>query len=807
MATMEFLSEIPMNKRSMLDQSLGRFQSVRFGLPELVKNSKDHYSRLGILDPTERVIVVLASSDERRLGVLDFGGANSEDFKAWQTWADPDANRGGSAHDIEGGHGNGGKGFMVRGATEDSSFESCRDGLRTKMGFSNVSERQYFPGYFTENGAPVDNKKVKNVQVLLEHALEQFGAKLDSLPELARAAFGKRKAFSLIQLNSVKDWAGRRSVVRHQIANVPSELLAHPQAALTIETCSVFFIIDGKLHSKTPLVRTELAPLPGFEDLPPIPIPSQLPDPHTGVMVSTGAPSALAENAAVNERRLAGLEHGLQSLKHQLHLKTSAKLLRGPGGKQLNVVRVRNAKNVVGNWSIADLQPQPSSGYIYGTLAALNLGPEHQVGADRVDLADVPLVRALEVWTAAQIGELASKIQKALAKEQKPEEVEKANDGLRQMREAMRQFLADLTKGRGGRGTEDGDVGPPAPPTRGTVVRQLVLEGGAQSIALAKGTTVPLLVKGYDVSESGQKLLVPNPNLELHSDPPNLVALDGKRVLRAENAGRTTIWFRDASSGTESNHVEVEVITATGAEIREIPSRLLLQGETVPLRVSFHTARGTRKDLLVDARADLLVDAEVDEPLMGRVDRYGAFTAGAHEGSATVRVRYGAAANETVVAVLHVGPDKIPPKPRTGADRGPDVPVILLCGQEAPNMEQFPMDQRTFPPSEQAPTIIDYEPTFAPATIFINHQSRESLQVQRGQGGRRAAAPIGSEVFLQFLAMKCFEILKRLYVQQTVSDSKITELEFRSRLGEAEIECAPFIDQAFEIAATLKDNE
>src|SRR5262249_34874501 len=160
---------IPINKSFALEQLLGRFQSVRDGLPELVKNSKDQYARLQITERADRVIVVIADSKACRLGVLDFGGATHEDFEHWKTWADPYANRGVGMQDVEGGHGNGGKGFMVRGSTNQSFFESCRDGLRTKMGYSNAEEgRQYFPAFFIEGGKRVENTNVKNLQKQLE---------------------------------------------------------------------------------------------------------------------------------------------------------------------------------------------------------------------------------------------------------------------------------------------------------------------------------------------------------------------------------------------------------------------------------------------------------------------------------------------------------------------------------------------------------------------------------------------------------------------------------------------------------------
>src|SRR6266496_2753830 len=136
MMEMEFLDEIPINITHTLQQLLGRYQSVHDGLPELIKNAKDQYSRLGIFDIDRRCVIAILNSETRRLGVLDFGGATKDDFIGWREWANPYANRSNLASDIEGGFGTGGKGFMVRGATEDSFFESCRAGVRTKMGYS-----------------------------------------------------------------------------------------------------------------------------------------------------------------------------------------------------------------------------------------------------------------------------------------------------------------------------------------------------------------------------------------------------------------------------------------------------------------------------------------------------------------------------------------------------------------------------------------------------------------------------------------------------------------------------------------------
>jgi len=121
-------------------------------------------------------------------------------------------------------------------------------------------------------------------------------------------------------------------------------------------------------------------------------------------------------------------------------------------------------------------------------------------------------------------------------------------------------------------------------------------------------------------------------------------------------------------------------------------------------------------------------------------------------------------------------------------------------------MEQYPPAQRTVPASEHVPTIIDYEPQFE-HVIFINPDSKEAVQVRRGKGGRKGTASIGTETFLQFLALKCFEILKRLHVKQSVKDGVMTEQQFREYFAHAEMECATFVERAYAMARDLATAE
>src|SRR5687767_13696547 len=119
MAKYQFRELIPIDVPHTLMQLLSRFQSVKEGLPELIKNSKDQYSRLGIIDKASRVIIVAINTERKSIGVIDFAGATADQFKRWETWSDSTANERDKASDIEGGNGLCGKAFMVLGSTTD----------------------------------------------------------------------------------------------------------------------------------------------------------------------------------------------------------------------------------------------------------------------------------------------------------------------------------------------------------------------------------------------------------------------------------------------------------------------------------------------------------------------------------------------------------------------------------------------------------------------------------------------------------------------------------------------------------------
>jgi len=784
MAKFQFRDHIPIDVPHTLQQLLSRFRTVRDGLPELIKNSKDQYSRLGVIDPSLRTIVVAMNTSGKTIAVIDFAGAKSEQFKKWEKWSDPTANAREKASDIEGGHGNGGKAFMVLGSTTDSSFESCFEGKLTRMGYDNSDERARFkPGIAIQSGKALEDQSTGSPMSAFELALAEIGINYADLPPQARATFEARQSYTIAHVRGITDWVrSREETVRRAAAEVPRGVETHPQAALSLESCAIWFMIDGRVVGTEPAKIQYPEPFPGFQEPIVIDVPESLIDPQSGEAVST------IEDPATPRC---------------LTLRTSRPSLRTEDMRPLHVIRVRNARNVAGIWSVADLSPGASSGYIFGELRVPSIKGEHMTGADRQSLNDTPLVRALKAWTAEQVRDLADRIQQATAKEHRSEDRDKVNQSLKRLRDLMRNFLQDRDRGEqgsgkgqaglGGTGT-DPDRATPGP--KGDTVNVIEIEGKVASIAIAVGATVPLRIKAFEQTATGELRPVATKSLVARCNRADLLQIDADFQAIANAPGSTDVWFETTDGSVKSNVVRVDTVSCTGASISGVPDRLLLQGEQFSVKVTYETENG--------ARDDLLHDASIDEIGMGRVSRSGLFIAGSKEGTATIRVRWGARPTDTASAATQIGPERVQPRRGTGGDAGGEVPLILLCGTPVPGMDHYPLEQRTVMPSEHLPTIIDFDPAFE-NVIFINPDSKESIQTRKGRGGRKGMAGIATETYYQFVALKCFEILKRLWVFEQAREAPLTEVQFRERFSTAELECAPFIEDAYKIAEAIAE--
>jgi hypothetical protein len=114
-------------------------QSHENGLPEWPKNSSDAYIREDA-EPERRVIVIIfdtrAPNGPASIACLDFVGMSSRHIEQYfRVWADPNAARADVRdRDVQGGHGNGGKAYMVQMFEDYSVLHTARGNRRCVYG-------------------------------------------------------------------------------------------------------------------------------------------------------------------------------------------------------------------------------------------------------------------------------------------------------------------------------------------------------------------------------------------------------------------------------------------------------------------------------------------------------------------------------------------------------------------------------------------------------------------------------------------------------------------------------------------------
>ncbi|MBM3473902.1 MAG: hypothetical protein FJX75_11585 [Armatimonadetes bacterium] len=717
--------------------------------------------------------MIVFSENRRHLGVLDFAGAGREDFDAWVEWSSRWGGRQQRAHDIEAGHGNGGKAFMVRGCRTSAFVCGHRDGRRTQMGFTNDDpELRYVAGFFEdEAGQAIDGLSDPMPEEALNALLRPLGSGVGALPAPAREVLRQRRAYTLVVLRDVNDLmpAGTRA---EAMRSAVDDLRGHAQAALTLESSTVW-VLRGKDVVGGPLTIEPLPPKTGFGTPWRFEVPESLADPSSGRMVAIPSHPE-------------GRGHLEISFTEQ-HLRMSDRR------KALNVVRVRNRRNIIANWSVADLAPVGSSAFLYGTLMCPVLGPEHLVGADRQSLAPVPMVLALQHWTAEHLQKAAEAVQKAEQESESKTDREKASSALRKLRELMREFLRQETAGAGTGGTKGGGTGERVREF-GDRVDEIALEDGSSAISVPVGARVPLRWTCWQLDNERKRLPVRSPAVALGCDPPGAVQWDPSGVICALKPGTATIWLTTRPDALESNKVRLHGWHVTSVELRP-PRDGLRQGERVQVRIVGRTGQGA-------AISDALYETSIDEAGMGRFGRGGVFTAGGTPGIATLRVRFGRGETDHTTCCVRITEERVERQRKGG---GPDVPYILLCGEEAPGRNDLSPEQRTHRGGPEYPTIIDWEPEWQrdPEVVWINQYSKESALVRRGRGPSGVTG-IGSPTFRNYLVLKCFDVLRRLWVRQELGHQMgIGYDEFIRRLSDAEMQTASFLDAGFSVVSGL----
>ena len=462
------------------------------------------------------------------------------------------------------------------------------EGLLTKMGFQNDDPTsRYHPGWYKDDsGSFIKSLPARDPAVELNRELQPFGLTVADLPPESRRVFKERKAFTIVAVDGVKDWVNSRS--RDAIVNrLPFELSNHPQMALTIETCMVWVMRGKQLLLAHPLKNNLPDPFPGFEEPKLFPVPDHLEDLSTHDSVSTGTGEKFLE------------------------VRTSRRPLRISEMRALNVIRVRNDRNVVANWPIAEIAPVATSTYLYGTLKMPALVGEHLAGAERQTVADTPLTRALRQWVERLIVEVALEIQRAQVSRDSPEDREAANDALQKLRELMRKYLRP-TGGENGR-----------PHEFGSIMHEIVLESGKNDLTIAVGTIVPIVFKCYE-HDGDKRLPILRPRVHMVVDPVGIVKFNGISSVTALEPGTCKAHLENLEGTIRSNEITIKTVKVSGASLADL-GRELKQGEIAQLDVRMESESG----VVVEGA---IYQIEVEEPDMGHVGRTGVFTARCHRG-------------------------------------------------------------------------------------------------------------------------------------------------------------------------------
>ena len=326
----------------------------------------------------------------------------------------------------------------------------------------------------------------------------------------------------------------------------------------------------------------------------------------------------------------------------------------------------------------------------------------------------------------------------------------------------------------------------------GENVSDILLEERLRDVTLITGTRIPLVFQCVERKEDGENRPVKGVEVKMRSEPDGMFTFNSDGTLTANASGVGEIWLETADGAIQSNRREFWTMDATDVSMA-LPAEPLLRGQRYSAEITFQTPDGPL--------SDCLIDAEVLDASFATIGRLGRMKIGLKAGNAIVRVKFGQSPDDYKDFELPIGNEKVEPRKGTGGS-GSDVPDILLCGEEAPGMEDHPPERRTIPGGPDYPTIVEDIALF-PNVVWINPESKEARRIRTSRGGSSGMGKIGNKTFMHFVAMKCLEILKRLVVRQKIAGDAVTDFTYMQYAAEAEMECSEFIDAAWEMTDDL----
>ncbi len=395
------------------------------GLAELLKNSKDAYTRADIPDSEQHILFRFfdGTKDNAIFECIDFVGMSDTDIdKAFKRWGDPEAAKRGLKRRVYGGHGNGGK-FYMRQMFDRSHFVTYKNGKISIFGFNENKKYGFADGYKNKSIKPetaLNIAEISNI-VFPKNVKEQIVAGKTGFTVVRGVGPSKMK-------NSIK------------FDRLVEKLKNHPQARRILQHINVW-ATHNNFSDYTLLKPDIIKPLANFEEPKVLEIPKTLPG---------------NEGNGRGEIEMANLKYKTGNL----ILKTSEEAFgKGSRAADLNRIDIIGEVGVIASYQIYELGVTtfPQASFIYGECECSILeDPEMDaVKNDRSRLVENnPRANALLIWLRESIDEYANEIAKLERKEQEADRKQISaayNDFLNKWKDQfMSKFMGELLRGSGG---------------------------------------------------------------------------------------------------------------------------------------------------------------------------------------------------------------------------------------------------------------------------------------------------------------------------------------------------------------------
>ena len=453
--------------------------------------------------------------------------------------------------------------------------------------------------------------------------------------------------------------------------------------------------------------------------------------------------------------------------------------------KPRNILRIKTKSNIAATCPMASIATSGISSHLYGELQISNLEREdYLAGQQRTILNPTKRTRAIMDWVEEELKVICQQIQDSISVNRTYKELSDVEKHLDALRDMMAEFLDPRESSTGSAdGPNKGGKGQKGKrPPIGEVVRVSV-EDNIGFISIPIGIKIPLKHEAFDANNK----IVSKATFRWESNPNQAVMLDGNGNVEGLNPGIFKVWAIENESNIQSTPLDVHVHDIISVTLNP-QMTTLKQGERTSLNVQ-------ACDINNESPPRLALSYDVLPVSHGRVGRLGFFTAGTEAGSVKVTANFGK--NKSSFCVFEITEEK--KEKQISGYSGGGAPYIVFCGNPAPGCTDLPESERIRLPNPEDPTIILYEPFWrARNIIWINGDSSEARKIRDRARGTAVTGKINTKTFTEFLALKCFEILKLLRAEQILGEQALTTPSgVYEALAIAETEVAPFIEQAF----------